>query len=130
VRAALLERLDFPLGVIRARSCYQLLEHLDVLLGHTPSREVCKMCLDANELGSRLLRITQNTRKYPRKTRRVTVLEGVPMSANGFDETTAARHDWNTTTSESFKGRDPERFFPPGWDHKETLLIQSLRDRR
>src|SRR5262245_54764325 len=51
------------------------------------------------------------------------------MRSDGFQKAPTARHDGNTTTSESFKGRDPERFFPPRWHNKKMLLIQSLRDR-
>jgi hypothetical protein len=99
------------------------LEHLDVPFGHTPSREVRKMRLRANEAGARFVGTTQNVRKHPRKTRRVAVLKGVSVTADGFDEAPATRNNGNATTSKSFEGNDPERFFPPRWDDKETLLV-------
>ena len=84
----------------------------------------------ANEFGAGFVGMTQNMRKHPRKTCRVSILEGVSMRTDGFDEATATRDNGNTTTSESFEGHDPERLFPPRWDDKETLLIQGLSDHR
>src|SRR5262249_29959784 len=74
--------------------------------------------------------MTHNKRKNPRKIFSVAVLKTKSMRTDGFDEPTATRDDRNTTTSESFKSHNPERFFPPRWDDKKALLVQGFSDRR